>query len=559
MFLSSRLIENEGVWLHTKLLAGNLAQIVITTALAIVFVIIGNLVAEIVLAEAEDGAFSAALFQNPNCDSSFDIENCYFPQSNDTSTGIALCSGIFLPNSTCSDDLVTASGGTYEEFCKIFQDAVDELPAPASFYFAENECPSLTMPFPNVMSSFAEGSSEEAYCASPLSACTIPYDTGDGLYFDICMLGFSYKNPFPFQFEGELCSNFTQMDLLLEKKAENAAIAAQYWPPKKWMFDLSTAVGIACVFLVGVSTISSTIPSMIITTLKFRSGEIASLRDPYFKKYRQDLLKTSFLLGAAIWGSIISSGIVFCVAYLIAFLLSFEVTRSYILSFVSLLIGITVTLIVKIIVSKFLTKYSFVGFYRKRPLVANIASLCFECWHLALTSSYIILRVVKLFFIIIVYVGRFDTPMLARGVGEIGAVKLDAFPFIFKQDLLAIDAHRHPYIERLGMMYMMKLKHGDKFAKKTGSIWRLLFVYALFPWLRQYRILNNENDELQDGDNLELFELDGDGDGVETPLCKNPIATDVEVNMSLFRVEIAALNNKIKRLKEVNKNLKHRR
>lgn len=101
-------------------------------------------------------------------------------------------------------------------------------------------------------------------------------------------------------------------------------------------------------------------------------------------------------------------------------------------------------------------RYNFVGFYRRNPLVANISSLCFECWHLALTSGYIIFRCVKLLIIIIVYIGRFDTPVLGHGVGEIGPVKLDAFPFIFRQDLLATDAHRHPFIERLGMMVRRK-------------------------------------------------------------------------------------------------------
>lgn len=62
------------------------------------------------------------------------------------------------------------------------------------------------------------------------------------------------------------------------------------------------------------------------------------------------------------------------------------------------------------------------------------------------------MRIVKLFLITIFYLGRYDTPILAQGVGEIGPIKLDAFPFIFRQDLLALDAHRHPYIERLGMM-----------------------------------------------------------------------------------------------------------
>jgi len=98
---------------------------------------------------------------------------------------------------------------------------------------------------------------------------------------------------------------------------------------------------------------------------------------------------------------------------------------------------------------------------------------------------------VKLIIVVLVYVGRFDRPVLAEGVGELGPLKLDNFPNIFRQDLLAIDAHRHPYIERLGMMYMMKLKHGSKFGNKAGSTWRLLFVFALMPWLRKNRIVGN--------------------------------------------------------------------
>lgn len=110
------------------------------------------------------------------------------------------------------------------------------------------------------------------------------------------------------------------------------------------------------------------------------------------------------------------------------------------------------TLTVKIMLSVFLNKYDFVGFYRKHPLVANLSSLFFECWHLPLTVSYLILRFIKLVIIVVMYIGRFDVPILAQGVGEIGPVKLDAFPFIFKQGLLAVDAHHHPYIERLGQM-----------------------------------------------------------------------------------------------------------
>ena len=73
---------------------------------------------------------------------------------------------------------------------------------------------------------------------------------------------------------------------------------------------------------------------------------------------------------------------------------------------------------------------------------------------------------------------------------------LDSYPHVFRQAILASDAHRHPFIERLGMMYMMKLKHGDNFGKRSSSTWRLLFVFALMPWLRKYRIVD-ESEEIK--------------------------------------------------------------
>jgi len=68
---------------------------------------------------------------------------------------------------------------------------------------------------------------------------------------------------------------------------------------------------------------------------------------------------------------------------------------------------------------------------------------------------------------------------------------LDKFPSIYRQGLLSADAHRHPYIERLGLIYLLKIRHGSKFGTTAGSIWRLLFVFSLMPWLRKFRIAND--------------------------------------------------------------------
>ena len=44
----------------------------------------------------------------------------------------------------------------------------------------------------------------------------------------------------------------------------------------------------------------------------------------------------------------------------------------------------------------------------------------------------------------------------------------------------------------------MKLKHGSKFANQQGSTWRIIFVLALMPWLRRYRIQGGNADDFDE-------------------------------------------------------------
>ena len=101
----------------------------------------------------------------------------------------------------------------------------------------------------------------------------------------------------------------------------------------------------------------------------------------------------------------------------------------------------------------------------------------------------VVMRLLKLVVGAVLEVGRIDKPFFAEGVGTVGGLmKLDRYPDIFRQDILSHEAHLHPYIERLGKMYLMKLRHGPAFATKPGSCWRVLFVVALMPWMRTFRM-----------------------------------------------------------------------
>ena len=123
-----------------------------------------------------------------------------------------------------------------------------------------------------------------------------------------------------------------------------------------------------------------------------------------------------------------------------------------------------------------------------------------------------LVRMAKLLAVSAFYIGRLDTPLFAPGVGMMGPMALDGHPIQFRKDLLLHDAHRHPYMERLGVIYLLKLRHGEHFGNRAGGQWRLIFVMALMPWLRRYRLDDNpistSNNKDSDGRNGERLEGD---------------------------------------------------
>ena len=42
----------------------------------------------------------------------------------------------------------------------------------------------------------------------------------------------------------------------------------------------------------------------------------------------------------------------------------------------------------------------------------------------------------------------------------------------------------------------MKLRHGKNFGSYAGTCWRLLFTFALAPWMRKYRLSRGDNIEV---------------------------------------------------------------
>jgi hypothetical protein len=146
----------------------------------------------------------------------------------------------------------------------------------------------------------------------------------------------------------------------------------------------------------------------------------------------------------------------------------------------------------------------FSALYRNKPGAANIMFTVLEVWNVALTLGFVFIRTITLILISTLYVARIDTPFLAPGVGRFGGVDMDTISIAFEKDLLIHEAHRHMFIERFGLLCLLKLHAGSKFGTRAGSAWRLLFVLITMPWLRKYRVdrntiaLEEEIEQMQD-------------------------------------------------------------
>lgn len=112
-----------------------------------------------------------------------------------------------------------------------------------------------------------------------------------------------------------------------------------------------------------------------------------------------------------------------------------------------------------------------------------------ECYAFAISIWFMLVRTIRILIIAALYLGRVDTPLFAPGVGIFGPLEVDNWPTVTRKEILTHEAHRHPYIETLGYLYMMQLRyHGDSsFARRANSAWRVIFVQACFPWLHKYR------------------------------------------------------------------------
>ena len=219
-----------------------------------------------------------------------------------------------------------------------------------------------------------------------------------------------------------------------------------------------------------------------------RTGIIPTLEDRYFQDYREAMDGTSNILGSMFWGTFITGGLIAIVVAVVVFFFIAPLFRSLCLDILALVIGFFITISLKQCLLVWFRIKSYRSFYRRRPAVTNIVGLALECWNIALAVGFVTARSIRILIATFFYMGRIDIPMLNTNT-RIGPLHVDFYPMLFRKDILLHEAHRHPYIETLGTIYLYKLRYDDKFGSLAGSTWRLLFVVALFPWLRKHRLM----------------------------------------------------------------------
>jgi len=152
-------------------------------------------------------------------------------------------------------------------------------------------------------------------------------------------------------------------------------------------------------------------------------------------------------------------------------------------------LGLAITIALKIVLTMGCRAAEYRNFFRIRPGAARISSLALECWYIGLGGAVMLGRVVQFLMTTAFWMGRIDVHFLAEDINLLG-YRFDSVPTNFTKDLLLHEAHRHPYMERLAQMYLLKLRF-PSFGSNAGAAWRQLAILALFPWLSRYRVFRH--------------------------------------------------------------------
>ena len=195
---------------------------------------------------------------------------------------------------------------------------------------------------------------------------------------------------------------------------------------------------------------------------------------------------TTVVFGSCFFGAFYTGLFTFIVVGGFTLFCVWSETRQLAYTIGAQVIGVGVTIALKIVVLVLLRKKFYKAFYRKKPAAANIMNVIMEAWNIGLSLGYALARATKLIAITAIFLGRIDTPFLDKGIGFIGGVALDAYPYAFRKDLML----RKFAADEMDLIQMhTAFAHLPTFARRGpstsifGTVGLHLYVEAV-PWTR---------------------------------------------------------------------------
>lgn len=205
----------------------------------------------------------------------------------------------------------------------------------------------------------------------------------------------------------------------------------------------------------------------------------------------------TLLMGCIFWSCVVASALVGTIVFTFLFFFLYDRTSYYAQRIFIIGVGVLLSVLLRTIIMMLGGQKYFQAFYRTKPRDANVYILALEWANFALTVAFALGRFAKLMAVAALSVGRIDTQILSDDVIYLGPIDMDNAPTMHTRDILMHEAHRHPYMEALGSFYLTKLRYGNRYCTRAGSAWRLIFVYALMPWMQKHRI-SNEIEETEE-------------------------------------------------------------